>query len=65
VDEKEVGMKYFVTTMLVIFVIETIGKAVVLHTKDFVRNPRAIVADLALGVLFAVWAAWLLGAAES
>ncbi len=54
-------MKAFVTTMLVLLVIESIGNAYRLHSRRYVRDPRAMVIDVALGIVFAVWAAWLLG----
>jgi hypothetical protein len=57
-------MKAFVTTMLVLLVIEAIGKAYQLHSRRYVRDPRAMVNDIALGIVFAVWAAWLIGASQ-
>jgi hypothetical protein len=55
-------MKTFVTTMMVLLVFEAIGKACALHTRKYDRDPRAMVVDLAFCIMFAVWAAWLLGA---
>lgn len=54
-------MRYFVWTVLVLYVAEAIGNAVLLKRGDFTRNPGDRVFDIAITFVLVVWGAYVLG----
>lgn len=56
-------MKTFVWVIAILFALNAAGIAIMLHKKEFTRNPNTMVLDILFCIAFAMWAAYLLGSA--
>lgn len=54
-------MRTFIWTMLILMVLESIGKAIFIANRNYVRKPGEMVMDIAFTLCLIVWAALLLG----
>jgi len=54
-------MKLFIGVVVVLFVIDVIGKAIMIYKKDYIRTPEAMIFDMFLLLIFIVWGSYLIG----
>jgi hypothetical protein len=53
-------MNAFLWTMIAVFALNIMGKARMLHTQDFARNPELMPFDMGIEVGLLAWAVYLL-----
>jgi len=53
-------VRTLVWVLLVVFILDCFGKAVILAKRDFERKPMHLAGDILLNTIFAAWAAWVL-----
>lgn len=57
-------MKAFIWTIVILLVLEAIGKISLIVKQDFMRNPVAMAIDVFVSICFIGWGSFLLGGAS-